>query len=365
MKRILALICALAFLLTLPALAEGGTVVCLNCTVNGQTRAVFEGEGTFTAIADNMESPIIWKVNGQEVEGETKFYLVFTVKGNAVVEAVNPSNTPEPADEPTPEPSPEPIAQPTPEPTPEPQEEKTPVVIKAIGATLQHLNGDGIGDGQTYTELDFTDDYRNPLTGKRCKGGVAAFKVTADNPHSDAIDYWVFNGVRYNFMTAVRFITIGNLKESLTIEVVYKNKKSTTRLTSEEIQAARTGETLIVKGVNAKVSLVKNNYTRVGPYYSSFDFTEDYKNPETHRTIKGGSIDAKIVANIDTQKLEKVTYWSFNQVTVVLGSNVNTFSVHGLNRSMTYTAHIGTKTPHDYGIDWDYDWDDLYYPDEE
>ncbi|MBR5751309.1 MAG: hypothetical protein IKX84_02880 [Clostridia bacterium] len=354
MKRILCLICAFALLMSLAAMAEGGTVVCVNCTVNGQTRAAFDGEeATFTAIADDLENPVVWKVNGQAVEGENRFYLVFTVKGNAVVEAVKASDEPA-APEPTAETTP--VPETTPEPAPEPAEEKPPVVIKAIGATLQYLNGDGIGDGQTYTELDFTEDYRNPLTGRRCKGGVAAFKVTADNPHSDAIDYWVFNGVRYNFMTAVRFITVGNLKESLTIEVVYKNKKSTTRLTQDEIQAARTGEQLIVKGINAKVSLVKNNYTRIGPYYSSIDFTEDYKNPETHRTIKGGSIDAKIVANIDTQKLEKVTYWSFNQVTVVLGSNVNTFSVHGLNRSMTYTAHIGTKTPHDYGIELDDDW---------
>ena len=353
MKRVFCLMMVVQMLLPLCAVAENATLLCKGCTVNGLTALPFEGRTVFTAIADDVDAVLGWKIDGSVVEGEKSFYLVFTAEGNTLVETVYVQETPGEIE-----------ANAT-----EAASKENEVKVSALGATLQYLNIDGIGSGDSYTEIDFTEDFTNPVTHRTCKGRLAAFKVTADRPHSSDIDYWVIDGIRYDFMYTVKAITVSNLRQSMTIEVVYKGKKSQTQLSNDEIQASRTGENLLVRSVNAKLALVKNTSTRIGGYVTSFDFTNDYKNPETYRMITGGSCNIKVVANVDSSMGEKVSYWKFDNVNMVLSANIPTFAVHGLNKSIVYTAVIGSKAPADdyyddtdeeewYGYD-EYDPDDI------
>ena len=336
MKRTVCLILTAVLLALLPAaLGEGNVLLCIGCTVDGQTSAGFEGTHTFIAVADDFDHIVGWRLNGVEQEGESFYYISFVAKGDTVIEAVYTEGDREAYLEAK-------AAE---------TEKESPrqVVVRAVGAKLQYLNSQGVGAGAKYEEIDFSSDHKNPVTGATELGGYAGFKVTANREHGSQIAYWVINGVRYNFYseTMPTSITVSNLTQSMTIEVVYKGEKqrSKTKLTSAEIQAGRTGETMTVTTVNAQLAFIKNTFTRVSPYTDHLDFTNDYVNSQTKQRYKGGSCDIEIKANVDDNMLEKVTYWKFDDAVVVFSKNQARFSVQGLNHSITYTAVIDSRIP--------------------
>ncbi len=326
MKKLLGLVMALALMISCltAALADGNAIICVGCKINGQTRLNFAGTQTFTAIADGS-GVIQWKLNGRVQDGINADYIVFTANTNTVVEAVYSSEgvTPEQS------PAPAPIDVTGGE-----------CKVTAVGCHLQYLNANGVGDGTSYTEIDFTDSHINPNTGDTQKGGAISFKVSADNPHGSQIAYWVIDGAKYDFQYAVKFITVKNLKHSMSFEVVYKNKDSVTMPSAEEIQAGRGGEKRVVQTVSAQLALIQGKSTRIGDYTKEFDFTDDYKNPKTGDIIKGGSCDIVVAAFVNKDKDQHVSYWKFDDTTMVFSTRQDNFRVYGLYFPIVYTARV-------------------------
>ena len=330
MKRILSFLLILLLALSSFALGEqDGMLVCLGCTVNGEPTVTFSGKGKVTAIADLGEGEIVdaWKLNGTVVEGEKNIYLVFEAEGVTVVEAVKVSAADQPE---TTDPTGADQAQTPGGESGLPEEERR-CVLRSIGATIQYLDADKKGKGTTYTEIDFTDDYRHPISGKKIKSGTITAKITADRPSSGAIDYWVIDGIKYYFDVTVKFITVYDLKESMTVEVVYKNKESKTLLTGEQIESARTGETLTVTSINARMNHLHQKTNKTGQEsFTEFDFTDDYANAVTGETMRG-------VAHVKVStKYSNINYWLFNGVEIHFSTEPDRFYAHGIYKSMVY-----------------------------
>lgn len=320
MKRAFVFMLAVALLLSAAALADSGTVLCLNCTINGQSSVSFSNFSVFTAIAVLEEDEAVqeWHINGKTVAGANDYYLTFSPTGDTVVEAIIGAK-------------PEPVPQ--------------TVIVKAVGAKVQYLDAGGAGAGESYTELDFTNDYVNPVTRKRAKGGTASFKVTADKPHSDQIDYWVINGVRYDFSATVKSITIKGITDNITIECVYNRSLSQTLGKAEYLQQPAAGSPLLLECHNARMRHVKNGSTGDAQSFTVFDFTNDYKNAASGRTVKGGSIDFKVTANANSNT--KVKSWDIDGASFVFNTAVSFMYVRGLNVSKVYTAHYDNETEWD------------------
>lgn len=333
MKKLLSFLLIFCLLAASCAFAEQNVVIGLNCTVNGQSSVRFEGVAVFTAIAAPGEGQEVkeWHLNGMPVEGAHEFYLTFTVSGNTVVEAIigNAGENIVAA-----------AATAAPTAAPEAEKPKAEVKVKAIGATIQYLNASGVGSGGTYTNVDFTEDWKNPVTGRTEAGGVGACKITADNPHSSAIDYWVIDGVRYYFSNTVKSLNITNLTRSMTIECVYKGKKSTTLGVSSYMKKPAEGERLVVQCGNAKMRHVKNTSTNDATIFTEFDFTDSYVNEASGKKVNGGSIDLKVTANIaDAKAGTKVRSWEIDGVKIIFSTDITYMVVQGLNTSKTYVAH--------------------------
>ena len=322
MKRVISCILALVLVLGCSlASAEGGILMCIGCTVNGLSSLSFAVPTTYTAIVKEGITVAGWKLNGEFVEGQKDNFLVFTADGNTVVEAVPVGET-EIYD---------PEAEERGEAPSVPTLPAGPIHVKAIGAHLQYIDENGLPGGESVTEMDFTDAYTNPLTGKMGLPGIGEFRVTADKPHQSDIAYWVLNGIRYDFCNTVKFMNIENLREDLTIEVVYKKAESTTLKSLDSIRKNRTGDKLMVSCEDAKMSLVKGSTTG-GGYFTEFDFTADYKNPATGGTDPGGQITVKVIANKKT-----VEFWEFNSAKLTFNTDTIThFFVRNLDCSMTY-----------------------------
>lgn len=335
MKKALSVLLLFCMLAACCAFAEQNTVICLHCTVNGQVIVEFEGNAVFTAIAESGEGQAVsqWRLNGVPVEGAHEFYLTFTANGSTVVEAVLASAG-QNADTPTAGAAAEPTA------APEAEKPKPEVKVKAIGASIQYLDAYGVGKGGSYTELDFTNDWKNAVTGKTEAGGVGACKITADRPSSSAIDYWVIDGVRYYFGNTVKSLNITNLTQSMTVECVYKGKKSTTLGVASYMKQPAEGERLIVQCGNAKMRHVKNTSTNNAAVFTEFDFTEPYVNEASGKKVSGGSIDFKITANLANAKSgTKVKSWEIDGAKIIFSTDVSYMVVQGLNTSKTYVAH--------------------------
>ena len=309
MKKILSMIMVLCLLATgMAALAEQSVVICMGCTVNGKTSVSFEGSITLTAIAD-MADVAGWKVNGTIVEGEKNQWLIFDASGNTVVEAVYRDDE-----------ASEVIAS-------EAAESKQPeidriVTVKTVGATLEKLSD---AEGSS-TELRFN--------------GKAKFKVTADNPHSSNIAYWVINGVRYDFPVAVKAITVSELAGDMTIECVYRKSTSTTLSGT-----VGRGDNLIVSCENAKMRHIKGTASAKGDSFTEFDFSKDYINKATGAAEKAGKVTVRVSANFD-----RVDYWEFNEAHLTFSTNINSFFVRDLNAKMHYVPHAKqgqNSTPND------------------
>lgn len=298
MKKILSVLMIICLLAAgTAAFAENSVVICIGCKVNGKTSMNFDGSITLTAIADKAEVTG-WKVNGAFIEGEKNMWLIFDANGNTVVEAVYGDDE---------------ASEVSAVGTGKQTDNNGKVTVKAVGATLEKLcDAEG-----TSTELTFN--------------GAAEFKATADNPHSSSIDYWVINGVKYEFPATVKYITVTELTWDMTIECVYKKASSSTLS-----GAAGTGDDLIVSCESAKLSHIKGTSSAGGAAFTEFDFSKDYTNKATGKTEKAGKVTVKVSANFNN-----VDYWEFNEAHLKFSSNINHFFVRDLNAKMHYVPHAG------------------------
>ena len=313
MKKILCALLALTLILSGIAMAEDGIVICLDCSVNGQTSVSFNGTATMTAIASVPEGQTLtgWALNGSTVEGENNMWLVFEASGNTVVQALLSSGEAEP-ENPT-----NPVLPAEPDEPDEPEEEDV-ITVKAVGAHLQKLNAAEMAEGESMTEMTFE--------------GKAAFRVTSDDPHQSKIDYWVINGVRYDFINTVKFLTVTDLSYDMLIECVYK--KGTSRTLNS---AAGEADKLVVSCENAKMAHVKGTSGTAGGYFTEFDFTNEYKNAASGKTVPGGKITVKVTSTGSS----RVMGWEFNKAKLRFSSEIRAFFVRDLNACMHYKPIYG------------------------
>ena len=101
-------------------------------------------------------------------------------------------------------------------------------VVKCINCHIQFLNANGNAHGKNYTEFDFEEDYTNPVTKKKEKGGLISFYITADIPKKSEIDYWLINGVKYQYPKDISKFRVEDLDEATVYEVVFKGQTKKT-----------------------------------------------------------------------------------------------------------------------------------------
>lgn len=63
-----------------------------------------------------------------------------------------------------------------------------------INCRMQFLNYYEYGDGDTFTEFNFEDDYVNTVTGEECAGGSMLLCVQTDVQLGKVLDHWLING---------------------------------------------------------------------------------------------------------------------------------------------------------------------------
>ena len=165
--------------------------------------------------------------------------------------------------------------------------------------------------------------------------------MTAKIPKGSQLDYWVINGVRYDFLRTVKWMRITAFDRSWTLEAVCKRANAETLRSSEEIQAARTGNPLIAKVNKGEMCHIKDGTTGGGGWITSFDFTAYYNNRATGATEKGGQLTAKIRASIPKGK--RVAGWKLDETKFYQPAEVNDFVVRTLDTSMTYEPIFGTE----------------------
>lgn len=325
MKKLFALILAAILLCAAwPALAEGGTVIAVNATINGETSVTIEGPTTLTAVAALADGEQLdhWELNGTVVENEINPWIVFSADGDTVIMAVKRGD-----DQPAPA-APAPAAE-------EADAEKT---VTAVGCTLQYLDAKGNGAGQSYESLRFDQPYVNPVTGETVSDGSISFKVTATIPKGKKVDYWVIDGIHYDFEDKIKTIVFEDLKDSMTVEVVLAKGSSATMWTT----GMPTGDApLVVSVINGELKFMKNASKSGGAAFTKLDFTNTYKNTATGKNAPGGSVSVKVKATAPSGK--SVAGWLFNDVKLTFPTEITYFFAKNIHQTMEYEPIFGAR----------------------
>ena len=201
-----------------------------------------------------------------------------------------------------------------------------PMTLQAVNAVIQRANSKNKAEGAEMTEVIVTAEDN--------------LIITARVPKGKKIDYWVINGVRYDFLHTISSLRLTNFDQSWIFEVVFKKTDSATLHSPEEIQASRTDETLLCKVINGELCHLKSETKGGGGWITEFDFTVDYNNRATGIREQGGQLSAKIRAVIPKNK--KIVGWKFDETEIYnIGATVNQFIVNTLDTSMTYEPIFG------------------------
>lgn len=167
----------------------------VDCTVNGQAFTKLNGETKVTCVPNAIEGFVFdhWELDGvaQDVTADK---LELTLSRMTVVRAVF-------------------------------HERHT---VKCINCHFQFLNDKRNAAGDKFTEFDFEEPYKNPATKKQEEGGLIDFYIFADVPKKKEIDYWLINGVKYQFPNNVVKFRVEDLDEATVYEVVFKGQGRTT-----------------------------------------------------------------------------------------------------------------------------------------
>ncbi len=215
---------------------------------------------------------------------------------------------------------PAPVAAPTQAPT------EGPMTLRTVNAVIQRANSKNKAEGAETTEMTVT-----------ASDNVI---ITAKVPRGKKIEYWVINGVRYDFLRTVSSFRLTAFDRSWTFEVVFKKTDATTLHSEAAIQAARTGQALLCKTVNGEFCHIKEGTKGGGGWIKEFDFTNDYNNRATGVLERGGQITVKVRATIP--KGRNVIGWKFDETEIYpVGTAIKQFVVNRLDTSMTYEPIFG------------------------
>ena len=109
-------------------------------------------------------------------------------------------------------------------------------ILRTIGCSIQFIDKDGKSKGDSFTELNFGEEYYNTLTRKNVTDGSVDVKISAEIPRGQKVAYWVINGSKYTFNTEVKSFTLRELPYGMVVEAVLDGQTAQTLSTAEEIQ---------------------------------------------------------------------------------------------------------------------------------
>lgn len=102
-------------------------------------------------------------------------------------------------------------------------------VLEFINCYMRFCAANGEASGERYTKFDFEKDYKNPVTGEKCKGGEITFFVIADLQQGKEVDYWLINGVKYQAPNNAYKFRVELQDEATVYEVVLRRRWVTER----------------------------------------------------------------------------------------------------------------------------------------
>lgn len=299
---------------TATAYAEG-----IHCTINGKAKAPIQGDTLLKCVAEDIEGFVFdhWEINGED-DFSSGATATFIASEGCVIRAYY-------------------------------HERK---VLQTVNCYLQLLTKKDNASGTKYTIFDFEDAYYNSVTKTYCPGGTLSCYVTAVIPKKSEIDYWLINGVKYQFpedkVTKFRLL---DLNEATTIEPVFKGKKPST--TNARPAAAAELEDKITPRmmhcINCWGRFMGLNLAPMGEQYEEFNFENTYTNPVTRKKLAGGKLD--IYLSTKPPKGCTVDTWFINNVGYQFPQDVNNIRVMELNEDTIYevrfraVVHRSTATP--------------------
>ena len=287
-----------------PAYAEG-----VHCTINGETKVPIAGETVLECEAEDIEGFVFdhWEINGQP-DYESGASAVFKASNAVVIRAYY-------------------------------HERK---VLRTVNCYFQLLTKNNNASGKKYTEFDFEDAYYSPVTKTYCPAGTLPCYVTAVIPKKAKVDYWLINGVKYQFPEEdVKKFRILDLNEATTIEVVFKNFSPT----NEHARPAAAEDLVyqaphVMRCINCWGQFMNASGTPSGKNYLEFNFENAYTNPVARKKLDGGKLDIFISTKLP--KHCRVESWIINDVKYQFPVSVLKFRVQGLDEATTYEVRFGT-----------------------
>ena len=166
----------------------------VNCTVNGVEGVEINGQTVVRVVANKVDGYEFdhWEINDR-IDDQSGAEATFTFSEATVISAVYHKHR----------------------------------VVKFINCWMRFLASNGEPTGDRYTEFDFENDYRNPVTGETVEGGKISFFVIADLPQGREVDYWLINGVKYQAPNNAYKFRVEEQDEATVYEVVLKKKSKT------------------------------------------------------------------------------------------------------------------------------------------
>ena len=285
-----------------PPYAQG-----IHCTINGKAKVPVVGETLLACEAEDIDGFVFdhWEING-EPDYSSGAVASFVTSDAAVIRAYY-------------------------------HERK---VLRTVNCYFQLLTKNNNASGKKYTEFDFEDAYKSPVTNTYCPAGTLSCYVTAVIPKKAEVDYWLINGVKYQFTEKnVNKFRILDLNEATTIEVVFKG----TTPTNQHARPAAAEELVyqaphIMRCINCWGQFMNASGKASGTEYLEFDFDKTYTNPVTRKKLAGGKLDIFI-----STKLPKncgVESWIINDVKYQFPVTVTKFRVTGLDEATTYEVRF-------------------------
>ena len=295
-----------------PAYAEG-----IHCTINGETKVPVAGDTLLECEAEEIEGFLFdhWEINGQP-DYESGASASFIASDAVVIRAYY-------------------------------RERK---VLRTVNCFFQLLTKNNNASGKKYQEFDFEEAYYSPVTKTYCPAGTLSCYVTAVIPKKATIDYWLINGVKYQFPdNKINKFRIVDLNEATTIEPVFKSIPPTNQnarpAAAEELvyQAPH-----IMRCINCWGQFMNAAGNPTGKEYTEFDFDKIYTQPVTRQKLPAGNLDIFIATKLPRHCT--VDSWIINDVKYQFPGTVLKFRVRGLDEATTYEVRFravssSTSTP--------------------
>ena len=309
-----------------PAYAEG-----VHCTINGQSRVPIQGDTLLQCVAESIEGFVFdhWEINGVPEYGFGAT-ASFVASESCVIQAYY-------------------------------HERK---ILRTVNCFMQLLTNNNNASGAKIQDpFDFEEAYYNPVTKTYCPGGTLSCYITAVIPKRAEIDYWLINGVKYQFPNnKITKFRILDLNEATTIEPVFKGFAPTG--TNERPEIARELEKQVrpmaMHCINCWGQFMDTSGNPSGEEYLEFVFDQIYTNPVTRRKLPGGKLD--IFISTKAPRGCTVETWIINDVKYQFPQTVLKFRVLELNEDTTYEVRFrasrpsGTRVPGTYYPDDPYPW---------